>query len=53
MMFPAQGVPHWQVKSSGIRQSKIYRCQLALMGRKGLNDVAVNPLPPKELPIDE
>jgi len=24
--FPAQGVPHWRVKSSGVRQSKIYKC---------------------------
>ena len=36
--FNSQGVPHWQVKSSGVRQSKIYKCQLALMGGKGLSD---------------
>ena len=24
--FPCQGVPHWRVKSSGVRQSKIYKC---------------------------
>ena len=24
--FPVQGVPHWRVKSSGVRQSKIYKC---------------------------
>ena len=32
----SRGVPHWWVKSSGVRQSKIYKCQLALMGGKGL-----------------
>ena len=31
-----QGVPHWQVKSSGVKQNKIYTCQLALTGVKGL-----------------
>ena len=31
-----QLIPHWWVKSSGIRQSKIYKFQLALMGGKGL-----------------
>ena len=24
--FHCQGVPHWRVKSSGVRQSKIYKC---------------------------
>ena len=24
--FPVQGVPLWRVKSSGVRQSKIYKC---------------------------
>ena len=52
------GFPIDEVKSSGVRQSKFYKCQLALMGGKGLNgdifvDVVVNPLPPKGFPIDE
>ena len=34
--FPSQGVPHWQVKWSGVRQSKIYEYHLALTGGKGL-----------------
>ena len=34
--LPSQGVPHWRVKSSGVRQSKIYKCQLSLMEGKGL-----------------
>jgi len=44
---------------SGVRQSKIYKCQLVLTGVKGLNgdivfdDIAVNPLTPKGFPIDE
>ena len=43
----SQGVPHWRVKSSGVRQSKIYKCQLALMGGKGLNNNWLkNILPP-------
>jgi len=31
-------VPHWRVKSSCVRQSKIYKCHLALMGGKGLTN---------------
>jgi len=31
-----QGVPHWRVKPSGVRQSKIYKCHLTLIGAKGL-----------------
>ena len=55
--FPAQGVPHWQVKSSGVRQSKIFKCQLALTGGKGSNgdlvfdDVVVNQLPESVLKL--
>ena len=29
--FPPKGVPHWRVKSSGVRQSKIYKCQLMML----------------------
>ena len=36
--FPVQGVPHWQVKSSGVRQSKISKCPGAHSAVKGLND---------------
>ena len=31
--FPVQGVPHWRVKSSGVRQSKIYKCPEHSFGR--------------------
>ena len=33
--FPPNGVSHWCVKSSGVRRSKIYKCQLALTEGKG------------------
>ena len=39
-----------QVKSSGIRQSKIYEW---VSGRKGLREVVFNPLLPKGSPFDE
>ena len=34
--FPVQGVPHWRVKSSGVRQSKIYTCPERSFGSKGV-----------------
>ena len=34
--FHRRGLPHWRVKSSGVRQSKIYKCQFAFMAVKGL-----------------
>ena len=30
------GVPHWRVKSSGFRQSKIYKCHDCAYGQEGL-----------------
>ena len=36
LTFHSHGVPYWKVKSSGVRQSKIYKCYLALAGVKGL-----------------
>ena len=35
--FPVQEVPHWRVKSSGVRQSKIYKCPERSFGREGVN----------------
>ena len=26
-LYLSQGIPHWRVKSAGVRQSKIYKCQ--------------------------
>ena len=34
--FPAEGVRHWRVKSSGVRQSQIYKCLSARSTVKGL-----------------
>ena len=34
--FPAQVVPHWRVKSSGVRQSKIYKCPEHSFEREGV-----------------
>ena len=35
-VFPLMGVPHWRVKSSGERQSKIKSAMSALMDTEGL-----------------
>ena len=36
LAFPVQGVTHWRVKSSGVRQSKIYNCPEHSFGREGV-----------------
>ena len=33
--FPVQEIPHWREKSSGVRQSKIYKCPEHSFGREG------------------
>ena len=35
--FPIQGVSHWRVKSSGVGQSKIYKCPERSFGSEGVN----------------
>ena len=40
-LSPLRGSPLTSKKSSGIRQSKIYKCQLTLMGVKGLRQFFV------------
>ena len=33
-----RGVPHWRVKSSGVRQSKIYKCHECTYGHWGVKE---------------
>ena len=39
--FPAKGVPHWRVKLSGVRQSKIYKCPERSFGSEGAKEIVV------------
>ena len=40
--FLSKRVPHWRVKSSGVRQSEIYKCPEHSFGREGVKAMKIN-----------